>query len=162
MRLCSWKYAFSFFFLRFSFALSCFCVLLRFRFFLRSRVNGCRNRYISFSSLSYNITLFFIQNQNDILYTYFLRQSKYFLYIKELFMTCRLLYNAPIAMRSFASSFLCVFVFLRFRFLASWFSEICVLVLWNMRFRSLKYASSFFSKNENDVNLAVVSTVALN
>ena len=30
-----------------------------------------------------------------------------------------------------------------------------------MRFRSLKYASSFFSKNENDVNLAVASTVCL-
>ena len=28
-----------------------------------------------------------------------------------------------------------------------------------MRLRSLKYASSFFSKNENDVNLAVASTV---
>ena len=30
-----------------------------------------------------------------------------------------------------------------------------------MRFRSLKYASSFFSKNENDVNLVVTSTVYL-
>ena len=28
-----------------------------------------------------------------------------------------------------------------------------------MRLRSLKYTSSFFSKNENDVNLAVASTV---
>ena len=171
LRLRSWKYASSFlkicvfvFFLRF-FAFSFFCVLLRFRFFfafsfflrlffLRSRVNGCRSRCISFSSLSHNMTLFFIKNQNNMLYTYFQRQSKYFLYIKELFLICRLLYNAPIEMRSFASSFLCVFVFLRLRFFcvfflrfrfflrlrslkyASSFSEICVFVLWNMRLRS--------------------------
>ena len=37
-------------------------------------------------------------------------------------------------------------------------SSLCVLlVLWKMRLRSLKYASSFFSKNENDINLAVTS-----
>ena len=159
MCLRSWKYAFSF-----------FCVLLRFllRFafffcvFLRSRVNGCRSRCISLSSLSYDTTLFFIKNQNNMLYTYFQRQSKYFLYIKELFIICRLLYSSPIEMRSFASSFLCIFVlffafaflcvffcvfvfFLRFRFFflrlrslnyASSFSEICVFVLWNMGLRS--------------------------
>ena len=68
-------------------------------------------------------------------------------------------------LRFYASSFFFAFAFflrlrfLRFRFFASSFSEICVFVLWNMRFRSLKYASSFFSKNENDVNLAVASTV---
>ena len=128
-------FAFSFF----------FCV-----FFLRSRVNGCRSRCISFSSLSHNMTLFFIKNQNNMLYTYFQRQSKYFLYIKELILICRLLFIALIEMRSFASSFLCVFVFfcvcvflrfLRFRFFA--FSFFCVFVLWNMRLRSLKYAFSF-------------------
>ena len=44
------------------------------------------------------------------------------------------------------SFFFCVFVFfLRFRFYASSFSEICS-VLWNMRFRSLKYVSLFFWK----------------
>ena len=71
-----------------------------------------------------------------MLYTYFQRQSKYFLYIKELFIICRLLYNAPIEMRSFASSFLCVFVFLRLRFFAFFcvfvffaFSFFCVFVL---------------------------------
>ena len=68
-----------------------------------------------------------------MLYTYFQRQSKYFLYIKELFIICRLLYNAPIEMRSFASSFLCVFVFLRLRFFLRFrffaFSFFCVFVL---------------------------------
>ena len=61
-----------------------------------------------------------------------------FLYIKELFIICRLLYSAPIEMRSFASSLLCVFVFffcgcvlLRFRF------------FFFLRLRSLKYAISF-------------------
>ena len=62
-------------------------------------------------------------------------------------------------LRFYASSFFCVCGFLRFRFFVFSFSEICVFVLWNMHFRSLKYASSFFSKNENDVNLAVASTV---
>ena len=122
--------------MRFRFFAFFFCV---FFFLLRSRVNGCRSRCISFSSLSYNMTLFFIKNQNNMLYTYFQRQSKYFLYIKELFIICRLLYNAPIEMRSFASSFLCVFVFLRLRFFA--FSFFCVFVF--LRLRSLKYASSF-------------------
>ena len=106
---------------------------------------------LSLDNLSYNMTLFFIKNQHNMLHTYFQRQSKYFLYIKELFIICRLLYDVPIEMRSFASSFLCVFVFLRLRFFfwggggcvfvlflffASSFSEICVLVLWNMRLRS--------------------------
>ena len=45
----------------------------------------------------------------------------------------------------FLWAFFCVFVFFLF---ASLFSEICVFVLWNMRLRSLKYASSFTSKNE--------------
>ena len=137
------------FFLRF-FAFSFFCVLLRFLFFcvfvfLRSRVNGCRSRCISFLSLSHNMTLFFIKNQNNMLHTYFQMQSKYFLYIIELILICRLLYNALIEMGFFASSFLCVFVFLCvyvfLRFFA--FSSFCVFVLWNMRRRSLKYAFSF-------------------
>ena len=72
-----------------------------------------------------------------MLYTYFQRQSKYFLYIKELFLICRLLYNAPIEMRSFASSFLCVFVFFAFAFFCGFFafsfsfafSFFCVFVL---------------------------------
>ena len=151
------------FFLRFRcFVFFCvFVFFLRFRFFaffLRSRVNGYRSICFSFSFLSYNMTLFFIKNQKNMFYTYFQRQSNYFLYIKELFIICRLLYNAPIEMRFFASSFLCVFVFfafffaffLRFRFFAFSFF---------LRLRSLKYASSFFSQNENDVNLAVASTV---
>ena len=65
MRLRSWKYAFSFFFafLR-SFALLFFFTFSFFFLrFLRSRVNGWRSRCISFSSLSYNMTLFFIKNQ---------------------------------------------------------------------------------------------------
>ena len=98
------------------------------------------------------IWLLFIKNQNNLLYTYFKRQSKYSLYIKELFLICRLVYSAPMQMRTFASSFLCVFTFLRFFcvffflrlcFYASLFSEICVFVLWIMRLRSLKYNSSF-------------------
>ena len=119
------SFAFSFFFLRFRF------------FFGRFRVNGCRNRCISFSSLSYNMTLFSIKNQTDMLYTYFQRQSKYCLYVRELFVICRLLYNAPIEMRSFASWFFAFAFFLRFlrfcffafSFFASLFSEICVFVL---------------------------------
>ena len=81
--------------------------------------------------------------------SYFQRQSKYFFIYKRAVFNLQALYNAPIEMRSFASSFLCVFGFF-----------FCVFVLWNMRFRSLKYACSFFSKNENDVNLAVASTVS--
>ena len=137
MRLRSSKYAFSFFcvfvFLR-SFAFLFFCVFV-FCVFLRSRVNGCRGRCISFSSLSYNTTPFFIKNQNNMLYTYFQRQSKYSLYIKELFIICRLLCNAPIDMRSFASSFLCVFVFLRLRFFA--FSFFCVFVFFAFSFSEI-------------------------
>ena len=79
------------------------------------------------------MTPLFIRNQNNMLYTYFQRQSKYCLYIKELFIICRLLYNAPIEMRSFASSFFAFaffFVFfLRLRLFASSFSEISVFVL---------------------------------
>ena len=100
------------------------------------------------------MTLHFIKSHNNMLYTYFQRQSKYFIYIKELFIICRLLYNASIKRRSFASSFFCVFIFffafffafsffcvfifLRLHSLnyASSFSEICVFVLWNMRLRS--------------------------
>ena len=72
----------------------------------------------------------------------------------------------------FASSFLCIFVLLRFVFCvfflhffcdfvfmplcslnyASSFSEICAFILGNMRLR-------FLARNENDVNLAVASTV---
>ena len=55
-------------------------------------------------------------------------------------------------MRSFASSFLCVFDFLRFRFYAPSWSEICIFVFWNMRLRSSE-------KIEKDVNLAVASTI---
>ena len=81
-------------------------------------------------------------------------------------------------MRSFSSLFLWVFVlffafrfffcvfflcfrffFLRLCFYASSFSEICVFAIWSMLFRSLKYAFSIYSKNENDVNLAVVNTL---
>ena len=82
-----------------------FCVLLRFRFFfcvfvfmrffLRSHVNGCRSRWISFSSLPCNRTLLFLRNQKHLLHTYFKRQSKYFLCIKALFIIYRLLYSAP-------------------------------------------------------------------
>ena len=59
-----------------------FCVLLRFYFlrfrfsfgvFLCSRVNGCRSKCISCSSLSYNMTPLFIKNQNNVLNTYFRR-----------------------------------------------------------------------------------------
>ena len=135
------------------FAFSFFCVLLRFRFFafsflfafffLRSRVNGCRSRCISFSSLSYNMTLFFIKNQNNMLHTYFQRQSKYFLYIKELFIICRLLYNAPIEMCFFASSFLCVFVFFCVCVFFLHFFAFFAFSFFFLRLRSLKYASSF-------------------
>ena len=75
------------------------------------------------------MTLFFIKNQYNLLHTYFKRQSGIYLYIKELFIICRLVYSALMQMRSFASSFLCVYVFLRFRFYASSFSEICIFVL---------------------------------
>ena len=104
-----------------------------------------------------------------MLYTYFKRPSKYVLSIKGVFIICRLLYCAPMQIRSFASSFLCVFVLLRFVFFygfffvfvfmplcslnyASSFSEICAFILGNMRLRSS-------ARNENDVNLAVASTV---
>ena len=108
------------------------------------------------------MTLFSIPNQNNMLYTYFQRQSKYVLYIIVMFTICRLLYGSPVEKCSFTSSFLCVFIFafsFLLRFSALLFSLICVSFLRNIRFRSLKYASSFFSKNKNDVNLAVASTV---
>ena len=56
--------------------------------------------------------------------------------------------------------FFCVFVF----FLAfSFFLRLCFFFafFFFLRLGSLKYASSFFSKNENDVNLAVASTVCM-
>ena len=64
-------------------------------------------------------------------------------------------------MHFYESSFLCVFVFFLF----------CVLVLFFLRFFLLafqificlcsqKFASSFFSKHEHDVNLAVASTLS--
>ena len=91
-----------------------------------------------------------------------------FIYKRDVYNLQALLYAASIEMHSFTSSFLCVFVFFfffwRLRFFAFSFFFFafpcfCVFVLWNMRLRSLKYASRFFSKNENDVNLAVASTV---
>ena len=85
------------------------------------------------------MTLFFIKNQNNLLHAYFKGQFRYFLYIKELFIICKLVYSALMQMRSIAFSFVCVFFF--------------------MLLRSLKYASLFFSKNENEVNLAVASTI---
>ena len=90
------------------------------------------------------------------------RGSLSIFYIKTaVFFICRLAYNTPMQMRSFlrlrfffAFSFLFAFSFF---FVAS--SFLCGFVLWSMRLRSLEYASSFFSKNENYVNLAVASTV---
>ena len=68
-----------------------------------------------------------------------------FLYIKELFIICRLLYNVPIEMRFFSrfrfyasSFFLRLRFFLRFFFAFSFFLRFRFL-----RLRSLKYASSF-------------------
>ena len=152
---------FRFFLLRFAF----FCVFLRLGFFLHSHVNGCRIRRISFSPLPCNMTILFIKNQNNLVYTYFKRrQSKYFLYMKELFINCRFCVVLQCRCALLRLRFLCAFVFFcicfwRFCFYASSFSETDVFVLWNMRLHSLKYASSFFSKNQNDVNLAVASTV---
>ena len=159
MRLRSWKYAFWFFF-AFFFAFSFF-------FFLRYALHFHPYPIIwHYFSLKIKIICCILISKGSL---------NIFLYIKKLLIICRFLYHAPMEMRFFASLFVCVFVFcvcvffcvfvfLRFRFFffASSFSEICVFVLWNLRFRSLKYASSFFSKNENDVNFAVASIVGVN
>ena len=51
-------------------------------FFFRSRINECRSRCILCSSAPCNMTLLFIKHENNMLYTYFKRQSKYLLSIK--------------------------------------------------------------------------------
>ena len=122
-----------------------FCV---FAFFLCSYENGCRSRRISFSSLPCNMTLLFIKNKNNLLYTYSKRQSKYFFIYKTAVLFCVFVFIFLSLRFFFAFSF-----FLRLRFYTSSFSEICVFVLRNMGLRSQEYASSFFSKNENYVNL---------
>ena len=72
-------------------------------------------------------------------------------------------YASSFCLRLFVFSFFAffyVFVFFASSFLFVFIASLllCVFVLWNMRFRSLKYASSVFNKTENDVNLPVVST----
>ena len=64
-----------FFFLRLLF-FAFFCA------FLRSHENGCRSKRISFSSVTCNMTLLFIKNQNNLLYAYSKRRSKYFFIYK--------------------------------------------------------------------------------
>ena len=125
------------FFLRLGF----FCALLPFRFivffFLRFHEYECRSKRITCSSLSCFMTLLFIKNKKNIGCILISRGSLSILYIKKLFIICRLVYSAQcrcvrLPFCFYASSLFWFFVFSFLRllfFFASSFSEKCVFVL---------------------------------
>ena len=87
-RTCVFGFFFAYsFFENMRLCLFCIILLLRFLrlcflccvFFLRSHINWCRSRSISFASLPCYMPLAIIKIQNNLLNTFFKRQSEYFL-----------------------------------------------------------------------------------